>query len=155
MWIVHSQESSKKKGPLVSTRRKARSWPLSLEVLSFAPKCNLDGGGSMEANLTIFRCSLVSNKGVVSPVPKISQDITGETEKDEGLSCCSLVNKMCLPFSASSEQDHHLARAFVPKSLPVSSVSTVSSFWCPPFFFYSVGVKLCFLGFFLFEFSWC
>ena len=94
MSIVHSQESSKIKGPSVSARRKARSWPSSLKVSSFAPKRNLDGGGSAEANLAIFRCILVSNKGVLSPVPEISQDITEETEGDEGLSCCSLVNKV-------------------------------------------------------------
>ena len=134
MSIVHSQESSKIKGPSVSARRKARSWPSSLKVSSFAPKRNLDGGGSAEANLAIFRCILVSNKGVLSPVPEISQDITGETKGDEGLSRCSLVNKVCLPFSASSEQGHPLVRAFVPKSLPVSSVFAVTFFRCQPFF---------------------
>ena len=84
--------------------------------------------------LAIFRCSSVSNKGVLSPVLEISQDIIGETEGDEGLSRCSMVNKVRLPFSTSSEQGHPLAGAFVPKSLPVSSVSAVSSFRCQPFF---------------------
>ena len=52
--IVHSQESSKIKCPLVSARRKTRSWPPSLKVSSFALKRNLDGGGSAEANLSHF-----------------------------------------------------------------------------------------------------
>ena len=110
-------------------------------MLPFAPKCNLDGGGSMEANLTIFRGGSVSNKGVFSPIPETSQVFIGETEGDEGISCCNLVNKVCPPFSASSEQVHPLARAFAPKSLPVSSVSTVHHFRCQPFFFDSAGVN--------------
>ena len=97
-----------------------------------APKCNLDGGGSAEANLAIFWGSSISNKGVLSPVPEISQDITGETKGDEGLSRCSMVNKVCLPFSASFEKGHPLAGAFVPKSLPVYSVSVFHSFRCQP-----------------------
>ena len=101
--IVHSQESSKLKGPSVSPRRKVRSWPPSLKVSPFALKHNLDGGGSVEANLAIFRGSSVSNKGVLSPVPKTSQDFIGETEGDKGISRCSLVNKVCPPISAFSE----------------------------------------------------
>ena len=50
MSIVHSQESSKLKGPSVSARRKARSWSPSLKVSSFVLKRNLEGGGSSEAN---------------------------------------------------------------------------------------------------------
>ena len=151
MSIVHSQESSKIKGPSVSARRKARSWPSSLKVSPCAPKCNLDGGGSAEANLAIFWGSSISNKGVLSPVPEISQDITGETKGDEGLSRCSLVNKVCLPFSASSEQGHPLVRAFVPKSLPVSSISVVHPFRCRPFFSIRWS-QLCFSVCSLFEF---
>ena len=96
----------------------------------FTPKCNLDGGGSAEANLAIFQGSSVSNKGVLSPVPETSQDFTGETEGDKGMSRCSLVNKVCPPFLASSEQGHPLAGSFAPKSLPVSSVSAVHPFRC-------------------------
>ena len=65
--IVHSQESSKVKGPSVVARRKARSWPSCLKVSPFAPKCKLDGAVSAEANLAIFRGSLVFNQGVISP----------------------------------------------------------------------------------------
>ena len=110
-------------------------------MLPFAPKHNLDGGGSTEANLAIFRGGSVSNKGVFSPIPETSQVFIGETEGDEGISCCNLVNKACPPFSASSEQIHPLARAFASKSLPVSSVSTVHHFRCQPFFFDSAGVN--------------
>ena len=55
-----------------------------------------------------------------------------ETEGDKGLSRCSLANKVCLPFLASFEKVHPLARAFVPKSFPVSSVSVFHSFRCQP-----------------------
>ena len=44
MPIVHSQELSKLKGPSVSTRRNARSWPPSLKVSSSVLKRNLEGG---------------------------------------------------------------------------------------------------------------
>ena len=98
-----------------------------------APKRNLDGGGSMEANLAIFRGKPVSNKGVLSPVPETFQVFIGETEGGDGFSRCNLANKVCPPFSASSEQGHPLARAFAPKSLPISSVSAIRPFWCQPF----------------------
>ncbi|RVW83630.1 hypothetical protein CK203_039266 [Vitis vinifera] len=132
--IDHSQESSKIKGPSISARRKARSWPLSLKVSSSASKHNLDGGGFAEANLAIFRGKPVSNKGVLPPVPETFQFFTGETEEGDGFSRCGLANKVCPPFSASSEQGHPLAGAFAPKSLPISSVSTVHPFWCQHFF---------------------
>ncbi|RVX00013.1 putative ribonuclease H protein [Vitis vinifera] len=132
--IVHSQESSKIKGPSVVARRKARNWPPCLKVSPFASKRKLDGGVSMEANLTIFWSSSVFNQGVISPVLEISQDFTVETKEDEGLSRCNLANKVCLPFSTSFEKGHHLARAFVPKSFPVSSVSVFHSFRCQPIF---------------------
>ena len=86
----------------------------------------------MKANLAIFWGSLVFNQGIISPVPEISQDFTMETEGDEGLLRCSLANKVCLPFSASFEKGHPLAGAFVPKSLPVYSVSVFHSFRCQP-----------------------
>ena len=130
--IVHSQESSKIKGHSVVTRRKARSWPPCLKVSLFAPKHKLDGGVSAEANLAIFQGSSVFNQGVISPILEISQDFTLETKGDEGLSRCSLANKVCLPFLASFEKVHPLARAFVPKSFPVSSVSVFHSFRCQP-----------------------
>ena len=132
--IDHSQESSKIKGPSISARRKARSWPLSLKVSSSASKHNLDGGGFAEANLAIFRGKPVSNKGVLPPVPETFQVFTGETEGGDEFSRCGLANKVCPPFSASSEQGHPLAGAFAPKSLPISSVSTVHPFWCQHFF---------------------
>ena len=96
----------------------------------FAPKRKLDGGVLAEANLAIFRGSSVFNQGIISPIPKISQDFTVETKEDEGLSCCCLANKVCLPFLASFEKGHPLAGAFVPKSLPVSSISAFHSFQC-------------------------
>ena len=68
--IDHSQELSKLKGLSISARRKARSWPPSLKVSPFAPKRNLDRGGSTEANLAIFWGRPVSNKGVLPPVQK-------------------------------------------------------------------------------------
>ena len=152
--IVHSQESSKVKGPSVVARRKARSWPSCLKVSPFAPKCKLDWVVSAEANLAIFRGSLVFNQGVNSPVLEISQDFTVETEGDKGLSRCSLANKVCLPFTASFEKGHPLARAFVPKSLPVSPVSAFHSFRCQPISLIPLESKLCFSGCSLFEFSW-
>ena len=96
----------------------------------FAPKSKLDGSVSAEANLAIFRGSSVFNQGVSSSVPEISKDFTVETEGDEGLSHCSLQNKVCLPFSASFEKGHPLAGVFVPNSLFVSSVSAFHSFRC-------------------------
>ena len=98
----------------------------------FVPKRKLDGGVSAEANVAIFRGNSIFNQGVIFPILEISQDFTVETEGDEGLSCCSLTNKVCLPFSASFEKGHILARAFVSKSLPVSSVSAFYSFQCQP-----------------------
>ena len=130
--IVHSYESSKIKGPSIVARRKARSRPPCLKVSPFALKCKLDGGVLAEANLAIFRGSSVFNQGIISPIPKISQDFTVETKENEGLSCCCLANKVCLPFSASFEKGHPLAGAFVPKSLPVSSISAFHSFQCQP-----------------------
>ena len=133
--IVHSQESSKLKSPSISARCKARSWPPSLKVSSSASKHNLDGGGSTEANLAIFQGRPVSNKGVLPPILETSQVFTEETEGGDGFSRCSLANKVCPPFLASSEQGHPLAGAFAPKSLPISSVFAVHLFWCQPFFF--------------------
>ena len=98
----------------------------------FAPKRKLDGGVSAEANLAIFQGSSIFNQGVISPVLEISQDFIVETEGDKGLLCCSLTNKVCLSFSTSFEKGHPLAGAFVPKSLPVSSVSAFHSFRCQP-----------------------
>ncbi|RVW51562.1 hypothetical protein CK203_066669 [Vitis vinifera] len=58
-----------------------------------------------EANLAIFRGNLVSNKGVLSPVPKTSQDFTGETgrRRDFVLQFSKQVNfaSQCVPFSNS------------------------------------------------------
>ena len=130
--IVHSQELSKLKGPSVSARHKARSWPPSLKVSPFAPKRKLGGGVSAEANLDIFWGSSVFNQGVSSSVPEISKDFTVEIEGDEGLSRCSLANKVCLPLLASFEKGHPLVGAFVPKSFPISSVSAFHSFRCQP-----------------------
>ena len=71
-------------------------------------------------------------KKIVLNNPEISKDFTVETEGDEGLSRCSLANKVCLPLSTSFEKGHPLAGAFVPKSLPISSVSAFHSFRCQP-----------------------
>ena len=97
-------------------------------MLPFALKRKLDGGVSVEANLPIFRGSSVFNRGS----PENFQDFTMKIEGDEGLSHCSLVNKVCPPFSASFEKGHPLVGAFVPKSLPVSSVFASHYFWCQP-----------------------
>ncbi|RVW68278.1 hypothetical protein CK203_063588 [Vitis vinifera] len=126
-------ELSKLKGPSISARRKARSWPPSLKVSPSSPKHNLVGGGFAEANLAIFRGRPVSNKGVLPPGPETFQVFTSEIEGGDGFSHCGLANKVCPPFSASSEQGHPLARAFAPKSLPISSVSAIRPFWCQPF----------------------
>ena len=53
MPIVHSQESSKLKGPSVSVRCKARSWSSSLKVSSSVLKRYLERGGSSEANRAV------------------------------------------------------------------------------------------------------
>ena len=98
----------------------------------FAPKRKLDGGVSAEANLDIFRGSSIFNQGVSSSVPEISKDFTVEIEGDEGLSRCSLANKVCLPLSTSFEKGHPLVGAFVPKSFPISSVSAFHSFRSQP-----------------------
>ena len=128
--INKKKESSKIKGPLVSARRKARSWPPSLKVSPFASRSKLDESVAAEANLAIFRGSSVFNQGVSSCGLEISKDFTVETEGDEGLLHCSLENKVCLPFSASFEKGHPLAGVFVPNSLFVSSVSAFHSFRC-------------------------
>ena len=128
--IKKKKDSSKIKGPLVSARRKARSWPPSLKVSPFASRSKLDESVAAEANLAIFRGSSVFNQGVSSCGPEISKDFTVETEGDEGLSHCSLQNKVCLPLSASFEKGHSLAGVFVPNSLSVSSVSFFHSFCC-------------------------
>ena len=93
--IVHSQESSKIKHPSVVARRKVRSWPLCLKGSPFAPKCKLDGGGSVKADLTIFRGSLVFNQGIISPVPEISQDFTVETGETKGF-CVAVWQTRCV-----------------------------------------------------------
>ena len=101
---------------------------------SSTPKRNLDGGGSAEANLAIFRGKPVSNKGVLPPAPETSQVFTREIEGGDEFSRCSLANKVCPPFSASSKQGHPLAGALAPKSLPFSSVFAIHLFWCQLFF---------------------
>ena len=98
------------------------------------PKCNLDGGGSSEANEAILRGRSVSNKGVLFSVPETSQDFTGETEGDEGISCCNFVNKVCPPFSAFSKQGLPLVGAFDPNFFHDSSVSSVLPSRCQLFF---------------------
>ena len=101
---------------------------------SSVPKRNLEGGGSSEANLAILRGRSLSSKGVLSPIPKTSQDFIKETEGDEGISDCNLVNKVRPPFSAFSEQGLPLVGAFDPKFLPNSYVSFVRPSHCQPFF---------------------
>ncbi|RVW36396.1 putative ribonuclease H protein [Vitis vinifera] len=130
----HSQKPAKLKGSSVSIRRKARSWSSSLKVSSSVPKLNLEGGGSSEANRAILRGRSLSNKGVLAPVPETSKDFTGETEGDEGISQCNLVNKVRHPFLALSEQGLPWVGAFDPKFLLESSVSSVSPSCCQPLF---------------------
>ena len=130
----HSQKPAKLKGSSVSIRRKARSWLSSLKVSSSVPKLNLEGGGSSEANRAILRGRSLSNKGVLASVPETSKDFTGETEGDEGISQCNLVNKVRHPFLALSEQGLPWVGAFDPKFLLESSVSSVSPSCCQPLF---------------------
>ncbi|RVW92960.1 Transposon TX1 uncharacterized 149 kDa protein [Vitis vinifera] len=130
----HSQKPAKLKGSSVSIRRKARSWLSSLKVSSSVPKLNLEGGGSSEANRAILRGRSLSNKGVLASVPETSKDFTGETEGDEGISRCNLVNKVRHPFLALSEQGLPWVGAFDPKFLLESSVSSVSPSCCQPLF---------------------
>ncbi|RVW29047.1 hypothetical protein CK203_088908 [Vitis vinifera] len=94
---VHPQESSKLKGSSVSARRKARSWPPRLKEASSTLKRNLERGGSSEANRDTFRGKSLSSKSDLSPGSETSKVFIGETEGDEGISQCKLVNK---PFSS-------------------------------------------------------
>ena len=127
---VHPQVSSKLKGSLVSARCKARSWPPRLEEASSTPKRNLEGGGSSEANQDTFRSKSLSSKSDLSPGSETSKVFIGETERDEGISQCKLVNKVRPPFLALSEQDLPLVGAFEPKFLPEPSVSLVHPSHC-------------------------
>ncbi|RVW77727.1 Transposon TX1 uncharacterized 149 kDa protein [Vitis vinifera] len=70
--------------------------------------------------------------GVFYPEANI-QSFTGETEGDEGISQCKLVNKVRPPFLALSEQDLPLVGAFEPKFLLESSVSLVHPSRCVAF----------------------
>ena len=71
--------------------------------MSSDPKRNLEGGGSSEAMRATLWGGSLSSKSDLSPVPKTSKDFSGETEGDEGISRCNLVNKVRPPFSALSE----------------------------------------------------
>ena len=130
---VHPQVSSKLKGSLVSARCKARSWPPRLEEASSSPKRNLEGGGSTEANRDTFRGKSLSSNSDLSPGSKTSKVFTGETEGDDGISQCKLVNKVRSLFLALFEQDLLLVGAFEPKFLLESSVSLVHPSRCQPF----------------------
>ncbi|RVW29636.1 hypothetical protein CK203_100953 [Vitis vinifera] len=96
----HPQELSKPKGSSVSIRRIARSWPPRLEEAFSTPKRNLEGGGSSEANRDTFRGKSRSSKSDLSPGLKTSKAFTSETEGEEGISQCKLVNKVRPPFLA-------------------------------------------------------
>ena len=126
----HPQELSKPKGSSVSIRRRARSWPPRLKEASSTPKRNLEGGGSPEANRDTFRGKSRSSKSDLSPGLETSKAFTGETEGEEGISQCKLVNKVRPPFLAVFERDLPLVGAFEPKFLPESSVSLVHPSRC-------------------------
>ena len=134
----HPQELSKAKGSSVSIRRITRSWSPRLEEASSTPKRNLEGGGSSEVNQDTFRGKSRSNKSDLSPGLKTSKAFTSETEGEEGISQCKLVNKVRPPFLAVSERDLPLAGAFEPKFLPESSVSVVHPSRCQPFSSFSL-----------------
>ena len=125
--------SSKPKGSSVSVRRRARSGPLRFEEASSTPKRNLKGGGSPEANRDTFRGKYRSRKSDLSTGFETSKAFTGETEGEEGILQCKLVNKVRTPFLAVFERDFPLVGAFEPNFLPETSVSLVHPSRCQSF----------------------
>ncbi|RVW29710.1 hypothetical protein CK203_105775 [Vitis vinifera] len=150
------QVSSKTKGSPVSVRRRARSGPPRFDEASSSPKRSFEGGGSLETNRDISRGKSHSRKSDFSTVWKHPKFPPGETEGEEGILQCKLINEVRNPISAVSERDLPLSGAFESDSIPETSVSLGHPFLCPPFFFVSVGVKPRFSAVDLFlSLLWC
>ena len=97
------QVSSKPKGSPVSVRRRARSGPPSFEEASSSPKRSFEGGGSLETNRDTSRGKSHSRKSDLSTGLETFKVSTGETEGEEGILQCKLINEVRTPFSAVSE----------------------------------------------------
>ena len=90
------QVSSKPKGSSVSVRRRARSGPSRFEEASSTPKRNFEGGGSLETNRDTSRGKSHSRKSDLSTGFETSKVSTGETEGEEGILQCKLINDCVL-----------------------------------------------------------
>ncbi|RVW50855.1 putative mitochondrial protein [Vitis vinifera] len=122
------QVSSKTKGSPVSVRRRARSGPPRFDEASSSPKRSFEGGGSLETNRDISRGKSHSRKSDFSTGLETSKVSTGETEGEEGILQCKLINEVRNPISAVSERDLPLSGAFEPNLIPETSVSLVHPF---------------------------
>ena len=127
------QVSSKLKGSSVSVRRRARSGPPRFEEASSTPKRNFEGGGSLETNRDTSRGKSHSRKSDLSTGFETSKVSTGETEGEEGILQCKLINEVCTPFFAVSERDIPLSGAFEPNFIPETSISLVHLSRCHSF----------------------
>ncbi|RVW67199.1 hypothetical protein CK203_065146 [Vitis vinifera] len=133
------QVSSKPKGSSVSVRRRARSGPPRFEEASSSPKRNFEGGGSLETNRDTSRGKSHSRKSDLSTGFETSKVSTSETEGEEGILQCKLINEVRTPFSAVSERDLPLSGAFEPNFIPETSVSLVHPSRCH--FFSSIPLE--------------
>ena len=125
--------SSKPKGSSVSVRRRARSGPPRFEEASSTLKRNFEGGGSLESNRDTYRGKSHSRKSDLSTGFETSKVSTGETEGEEGILQCKLINEVRTPFSAVSERDLPLSGAFEQNFIPETSVSVVHPSRCQSF----------------------
>ena len=124
------QVSSKTKGSPVSVRRRARSGPPSFEEASSSTKRSFEGGGSLETNRYTSRGKSHSRKSDLSTGLETSNVSTGETEGEEGILQCNLINEVRTPFSSVSGRDLPLSGAFEPNLIPETSASLVHPFRC-------------------------
>ena len=122
------QVSSKTKGSPVSVRRRTRSGPPRFDEAFSSPKRSFEGGGSLETNRDISRGKSHSRKSDFSTGLETSKVSTGETEGEEGILQCKLINEGRNPFSVVSERDLPLSGAFEPNPIPETSVSLVHPF---------------------------
>ncbi|RVX22403.1 hypothetical protein CK203_012704 [Vitis vinifera] len=99
----------------------------------FYPKRNLEGGGSLETNRDTSRGKSHSRKSDFSTGFETSKVSTGETEGEEGILQCKLINEVRTPFSAVSERDLPLSGAFEPNFILETSVSLVHPSRCHSF----------------------
>ncbi|RVW86687.1 LINE-1 retrotransposable element ORF2 protein [Vitis vinifera] len=124
-----------------SVRRRARSGPPRFdEASSSSPKRSSEGGGSLETNRDISRGKSYSRKSDFSNGLETSKVSTGETEGEEGILQCKLINEVRNPISAVSERDLPLSGAFEPNLFPKPR-SLWFILFVYIFFFVSVGVK--------------